>query len=118
MDRYKFKAKVIVGRGLGGRIGFPTANLKVSDLPLKHGVYLVEVKLAGKLKPGLMHWGPKKTFDREVSCEIYLKHFNKDIYGRELEVEVGRKIRDVKKFKNIEELKNQINKDLLELDKA
>ena len=58
-----FKAKVIPGQGLGKRLGFPTANLDAIKLPIDYGVYLVKVTLGDKIMPGLMHWGPKKTFD-------------------------------------------------------
>jgi len=112
---HRFKAKVISGRGLGGRIGFPTANLDVKNLSLAYGAYLVKVRLGDKTEQGLMHWGQKKTFGQAVSCEIYLKNFNQDIYGRTLEVEAGRKIREVKKFADVEALKKQIQKDLHEL---
>lgn len=116
MNGFKFKAKVIAGRGLGRKIGFPTANLAVKSLPLEYGVYLATISLDKKIYQGLMHWGPKKTFNRELSCEVYLKNFNKNIYGRTLEAEVVRKIREIKKFKNIGELKKQIEKDLISLN--
>ncbi len=112
---HRFKAKVIPGQGLGKRLGFPTANLAVAGLPINYGVYLVKVTLGDKIISGLLHWGPKKTFDGAVSCEIYLKDFNQDIYGRELAVETGRQLREIKKFKNVGELKAQIKKDLKEL---
>ena len=109
---HRFKAKVIVGRGRGAPIGFPTANLDKINLPLEYGVYLAVVKLDEKNYQGLMHYGPKLTFNEAVSCEIYLKNFHKNIYGRILEVEVLEKIREVKKFINIRALKEQIKKDL------
>lgn len=112
---YSFKAKVAPGQGLGRRFGFPTANLDKKSLSIDYGVYAVKVKLAQAHYQGLMHYGPKKTFDGEVSCEVYLKDFSKSIYGRALTVEVGRKIREVRKFDNAEALKKQISKDLLEL---
>ena len=111
-----FKAKVIRGRGRGRRLGFPTANLVVKNLSLDYGVYLVKVKLGNKIESGLLHWGPRKTFNQEVSCEVYLKNFHKNIYGRRLAVEAVKKIRAVKKFKGITELKKQIQKDLAELN--
>ncbi|NCO80129.1 hypothetical protein GW884_02460 [Candidatus Falkowbacteria bacterium] len=114
---HRFKAKVIKGLSRGRRLGFPTANLDLTSLPIDYGVYLVKVKLGDETEPGLMHWGPKKTFNKEVSCEIYLKNFNKNIYNRTLAVAVGRKIREVKKFADAAALKKQIKKDLLELDK-
>ncbi|MDO8592278.1 MAG: riboflavin kinase [bacterium] len=115
---YNFTAKVISGRKTGRELGFPTANLDKLDLPISHGVYAVEVKPAGKSYQGLMHYGPKKTFDGEVTREVYIKNFSQNIYGQTLEVKVIRKIREVRRFKNIEELKKQISKDLLELNKS
>ncbi|MBI2459671.1 MAG: riboflavin kinase [Parcubacteria group bacterium] len=115
---YRFKAKVISGRGRGKQIGFPTANLDAGDLPIAYAVYLVKAKLGRKTCRGLLHYGPKKTFSEPVSVEVYLKNFNQDIYGRALEIEVGRKIRPVRKFDNAEALKRQIEKDLLELNNS
>lgn len=109
---YSFTAKVIAGKGRGGRIGFPTANLDKLNLAIDYGVYLVKVKSDGKIYQGLMHFGPKKTFNQEVSCEIFIKDFKNNIYGQRLEVEVVRKIREVRKFADAEELKKQIKKDL------
>ncbi len=107
-----FSAKVIKGRGIGKRLGFPTANLDVKNLELGHGVYLVKTRICGKIKKGLMHWGVKKTFGQNVSCEVFIENFNKNIYGMAVEIEVARKIRDVMKFESVEELKKQIQKDL------
>lgn len=115
---HRFKAKVISGRGRGRRIGFPTANLASADLPIAHGVYLAKVKLGHKLYQGLLHYGLRKTFGEPLSCEAHLINFNKNIYGRTLEIEVGRKIRQVKKFANIKLLQKQITKDLQELEKV
>lgn len=114
---YRFKAKIISGCGRGRRLGFPTANLAVSDLSIPYGVYKVKVKLGNKLYQGLLHYGLKETFGEPLSVEVHLKNFNQDIYGRILAVEVGAKIREVKKFNNAEALKKQIKKDLQELDK-
>lgn len=112
---YRFKAKVIFGRGRGRQIGFPTANLAITDLSIAYGVYLVKVRLHNKSYQGLLHYGPKKTFSEPLSVEAHIKNFNKNIYGRTLEIEVGRKIREVRKFAGEEALKKQIKKDLQEL---
>lgn len=109
---YRFKAKVIAGRGRGAKLGFPTANLDKLNLKIDHGIYLAEVELAGRIYQGLLHYGRQKTFSGELTCEVFIKNFNKNIYGRELAVKVGGKIREIKKFKNAEELKKQMEKDL------
>lgn len=107
----RFKAKVITGRGRGGKIGFPTANLALTNLPFAYGVYSAKVKLNRKSYQALLHYGPRKTFGQPVSLEAHIINLNKSIYGRTLEVEVGRKIRGVKKFSGVAALKKQIKKD-------
>ncbi|MDP2708494.1 MAG: riboflavin kinase [bacterium] len=113
-----FKAKVIKGTGRGRRLGFPTANLDKFDLKLSHGVYLIEAELSGKTYRGLMHFGPRKTFEGKVTVEAYLDDFKHNAYGKTLAVKVIRRIRTIKKFKTAEELRQQIEKDLKELDKS
>ena len=110
----QFKAKVITGKGRGRRLGFPTANLNKTDLGIKHGVYLVEAEMGKKSYKGLLHFGPKKTFNEKVSLELYIKDFDFDIYDQDVKIKIIRKIREVKKFDNAEELKEQIKKDLEE----
>jgi len=107
-----FKAKVIAGLGRGKELGFPTANLDKKDLDIGHGVYLVEATIDGNKKRGLLHFGYKETFNEESSLEIFIDDFSGDLYQKEVGVEIIRKIREVKKFKTPEELKEQIKKDL------
>ncbi len=113
---FVFRAKVIAGSGRGHKIGFPTANLNKIELPLDYGIYSVAVNLNKNQYHGLMHYGPKKTFNEPVSCEVFIKNFNRNIYGYLLKITVNKKIREIKKFKNIERLKKQIEKDLSELE--
>ncbi|MFH1890935.1 MAG: EamA family transporter [Candidatus Kuenenbacteria bacterium] len=108
-----FKAKVIKGAGRGRQLGFLTANLDKPDLDMAHGVYVVEVEVRDVKHKGIMHFGFRETFGEQVSLEILIKDFLEDIYyGQEIRVEVINKIREVKKFKNIEELKTQVKGDL------
>jgi FAD synthase len=59
-----------------------------------------------------MHFGYKEVFKGPVSLEVLIKDFSADIYGQEINVKVIRKIREVKNFNNIEDLKENIAKDL------
>lgn len=111
----EFAAKVVIGQGRGTALGFPSANLDRLDLAVAHGVYAVEALLDKQKYSGLMHFGPRKTFGGEISCEVFLKDFRANIYGRELKIKVRKKIRDIKKFDNTEDLKKQIKEDLKEL---
>jgi len=107
-----FRGRVVRGSGQGKDLGFPTANLDVNAIDLGHGVYLAEVELEGRIYPGLLHFGIKKTFNGGLTAEVHIKGFKRDIYGQELGVRVIKKIRDVKKFDNFEELKAQIALDV------
>lgn len=107
-----FTAKVIAGEGRGQRLGFPTANLDKTDLDLNHGVYLAETEIDNQKYPALMHFGFKETFDEKPSLEVFIPDFSANLYQKEIKVKVIKKIREVKKFKNPEELKQQIEKDL------
>ncbi|MCK4554442.1 riboflavin kinase, partial [Candidatus Parcubacteria bacterium] len=57
-----------------------------------------------------------KTFNEEVSLELYIKDFDFDIYGKNVKIKIIRKIREVKRFANVEDLKEQINNDLAEIE--
>ena len=61
-----------------------------------------------------MNWGIKPTIGAEELIEIHIPNFNKNLYNEFLEFEVITKIRDEKKFESLDELKNQISKDVLE----
>lgn len=105
----KFTGKIIKGDSRGKKIGFPTINLNVFELPVGHGVYVVKV---GEL-PALMHYGPVPTFGNHSSrVEIHILDFDDDIYGREVEVEIFNKVRGVQKFKSAEDLVERIKEDI------
>ena len=112
---FEFKARVIKGESRGHKLGFPTANLDKTDLSMNFGVYKVEAVIDGCRYFGLLHWGLKETFDNKKSNELWIKDFNQNIYGKEVTVKVIKKIRDIKKFKNESELKEQIKKDTKEV---
>ncbi|MEX0650258.1 MAG: riboflavin kinase [Candidatus Andersenbacteria bacterium] len=104
------------GRGRGKEIGFPTANLSFKDdyVRPRDGVYACWVRLAPteELLPAVMHVGPRPTFDdMEISVEIHILDFNKDIYGHQIEFAPMEFIRPVEKFDTIQELQDAIVQD-------
>ena len=112
------KGIVIRGKGRGVGLGFPTANLKLTNgvLP-EYGIYAAWVYLNGQKMKGAVSCGPAYTFnDEEAAFEVYILNFKEDLYGKEIEVELVRKIRDMEKFVNQEALGDQIKKDVKRVD--
>ena len=59
-----------------------------------------------------MHFGYRSTYHDSISTEVILAHFNEDLYGQEIKVNVHKKIRDVIEFPTKKALKAQISKDM------
>ncbi|MEA2088320.1 MAG: riboflavin kinase [Patescibacteria group bacterium] len=110
------KSKVIKGEGVGKSIGFKTANLDIENSGIdsleEFGVYDCKIKFKKNFYKGLLHYGPKKTFGNNISAEVLIINFNQDIYGKELEIEIFNKIRNIKKFASKDKLIKQIKKDI------
>lgn len=113
---FSFSGKVVKGDGLGGSLGFPTANIRTGrEIELPDGVYATFVFLSGRRFEGATYIGKKPTCARNSkyrNIEVYLFSFNRNIYGRELKIEFIRKIRDSRKFSSKEELVINIRKDI------
>jgi riboflavin kinase/FMN adenylyltransferase len=113
---YFVMGEVIRGNMLGRKMGVPTANL----MPDKHkllpppGVYSTDVMLDGRKFRGMTNIGtrPTVTNDKDVVVETHLLDFDDDIYGQTITVEFGRWIRAEKRFGGVDELKEQLMKDM------
>ena len=115
---YSINGRVIEGFKVGRTIGFPTANIEINDpdkLIPSLGVYAVRVSWNSKTYKGMMNIGHRPTLENgnTISIEVHIIDFKEDIYNQILEVDFIRKIRDEQKFKNIDELKEQLQKDKL-----
>ena len=114
---YSVSGQIIEGRKLGRKIGFPTANIKpYSEHKLipANGVYAVEVQLNNKVMPGMLSIGSNPTVNTDInfrSIEVHILNFNEDIYGRNITVIFRKRLRDEKKFGNIQELAEQMEQD-------
>jgi riboflavin kinase/FMN adenylyltransferase len=117
---YPIIGKVIEGAKRGQTLGFPTANLEISDeLYPKAGVYAVEVEWHQQRFNGLANVGWNPTFHFEkmgegkpISFEVYMLDFNQDVYGEEIQVGFRRRIRDEIRFDSPAQLIQQIQKDI------
>jgi len=104
------------GRQIGKKIGFPTCNIDIKDYVLaKPGVYAVKVlrKKNPEFIKGIANLGYRPTFNqKKILLEVHLFNFSGNLYNKYLTVEFLKFIRKEKKFKNINELRSQIKKDL------
>lgn len=114
---YMLSGIVVKGNQLGRTIGFPTANIQISEnykLIPKNGVYMITTILNNKIIFGMMNIGVKPTLGENLlSIEVHLLHFSEDIYGHKIQVNVMERLREEQKFESFEVLKSQ-----LEIDKA
>ena len=117
--RYNFSLSGIVveGEQIGRQIGFPTANIKIVEkhklLPGK-GVYAVLVTVQNRQYKGMLNIGSRPTINSDAdrsSVEVHLFGMNEDCYNENIQVEFSTKLRDEIKFVNLEELKEQLQKD-------
>ena len=115
--KWSIVGKVQKGRQIGKKIGFPTANIDIKDYILAcPGVYAVKVKRFGKNNSikGIANLGYRPTFnEKKILLEVHLFNFSGNLYNKYLRVEFLKFIRSEKKFKNVDQLKKQINIDLL-----
>ena len=114
--KWSIFSKVQEGKKLGKKIGFPTCNLDINDYVIaKPGVYAVKIYQKNKKKclNGIANLGYRPTFNqKKLLLEVHIFKFNRNIYNKYLTIEFIDFIRKEKKFKNINQLKKQINLDI------
>ena len=111
---YAFNGKVVYGQQLGRSLGVPTANLWLpkNRLPVS-GVYIVKIEYGNNLYEGIANMGIRPTVGgQNPVLEVHIFDFSGNLYGQKINVEFLKKIRDEKKFEGLEELKDQIFKDI------
>ena len=115
---YAVMGPVVEGRKLGRQIGFSTANIDTDGFQLPpDGVYEATVRFADEEHRAVANLGMRPTVDNSHArvLEVHLLDFNEDLYGRDLEVEFLRFLREEKKFASIDDLKSQIARDVQSL---
>ena len=102
----KIIGKVIHGEGKTRKIGYPTANIKLSK-KIDPGVYAGKVKYCRKKYLGAVFISK----DKEMLF-VHMLDFEGDLYGKEIEIEIGKRIRNGRKFVSEDDAKEQIGKDV------
>ena len=113
---YFVKGVVKHGNRIGRTIGIPTVNLLPPEEKLlpPFGVYVTEVLIDGKRYRGVTNVGCKPTIKGKnpVGVETHLLEFREDVYDQVVTVEFIHRLREERKFENIEALKEQMQKDI------
>jgi riboflavin kinase / FMN adenylyltransferase len=114
--QYTILGTVVRGERLGKKIGFPTANLSAhSEQFPSNGVYFAQATLDGVIYPGVVNLGYRPTVSSGKServLEIHLLDFDREIYGKDVEVRFVRYLRPEQKFENLDALARQIEFDV------
>jgi riboflavin kinase/FMN adenylyltransferase len=112
---FMLNGNVVNGKQLGGKIGFPTANIDVEEaykLIPKTGVYVVRSTIKDEIIYGMMNIGKRPTVDgKHQTIEVHFFDFNQDLYEQSLTVELLYFLRDEHKFDSVEHLISQLQKD-------
>ena len=113
---YKLIGEIIHAKGLGKKMGYPTANLKLVDnfvIP-RYGVYDTDIIINGERFKASTNIGTNPTVEHDgIKIEAHILDFDRDIYGEIVELELLDFVRPELKFDSIEELFDQIAKDVL-----
>jgi len=127
MSTTTFHSKQIRGKGIGSKSAVPTINLMVPEsFDLPFGVYAARIILhyphGYKTLHGALHYGPRPTTqDPSPSLEVHVldaQDFQTDYNAEDIKVEVAQYIRDIKKFSDFAQLRDQILRDIVEIQKV
>jgi riboflavin kinase / FMN adenylyltransferase len=113
---YAVSGEVVHGEKRGRQIGFPTANIQTWDeqvLPA-NGIYASWARLGDERFMAATNVGVRPHFAGgvDITVEPYLLDFDRDIYGQQLEVTFETRLRPEAKFNSLQELIDQINRDV------
>ena len=114
-SNFHLTGRVVKGSNIGSSIGFPTANIDIESqwkiLP-RNGVYAVKVFVKNQHYLGMLNLGTRPSIsDNSFVIEVHLFDFNRIIYNEKLKIEFIERIRDEKKFPDLEQLRSQLKID-------
>lgn len=111
---YRIRGLVTHGAARGSRLGFPTANVAAVDTLLPAvGVYAGRAVAGGTTWPAAINLGPNPTFGEQgLKVEVHLIGYSGTLYGQLLEVDFLERLRDIRPFASVDELKSQLAQDI------
>ena len=114
MEGVVVEAEVVSGNKLGRKLGFPTANMDISNrIDITNGVYRSRITIDGAEYNAMSNVGIRPSV---VSTgrwlETHIFDFNGDLYGKVLTVCLVEKIREERKFSSVAELRAQLEHDM------
>ena len=114
--RWFVEGRVIGGDRRGRDLGFPTANMRLSDdCRLRHGVYAVTFTVDGTTRLGAANWGRRPQFDDGAPVlETHVLDFSGDLYGKTADVTFVSYLRPEAKFASLDGLLGQMRLDCAE----
>jgi riboflavin kinase/FMN adenylyltransferase len=113
--QYAIDGTVVEGAKRGREIGFPTANLQTdNELIPPHGVYATAITIDGMIYPSVTNIGTRPTFENQpqTHVETHVMNQKMDLYGRGVRLAFVQRLRDERKFPDIEALQEQIAADV------
>jgi riboflavin kinase / FMN adenylyltransferase len=111
---YYIDGTVIHGKRRGRELGFPTANLQTdNELLPPNGVYATTATIDGVVHPSLTNVGVRPTFGDTMTpiIEAYVLGFTGDLYGRPVRLGFVQRLRDERKFEDVDALRMQMEAD-------
>ena len=111
---YAIGGTVVEGRRRGREIGFPTANVdSPNELLPAGGVYAANLIIEGAVRPAVVNVGIRPTFDDATgtTIEAHVLDFDGDLYGREVQVSFVQRLREERRFADVDALREQIEAD-------
>jgi riboflavin kinase/FMN adenylyltransferase len=110
---YYVDGTIVEGRKRGREIGFPTANLVTdNELIPPYGVYATTLTIDGIVRAGLTNIGLRPTFgETSATIETHLLRFSGDLYGKRVRLGFVQRLRDERRFDDVDALRAQIEAD-------
>jgi riboflavin kinase/FMN adenylyltransferase len=115
---YSLSGKVVLGDQIGRTLGYPTANLHITEdykLIPAHGIYAIKILVNNTLLKGVLYIGTRPTLAGKVErrIEAHIFDFEGNIYDQEMTIQLIDKVRGDAQFPDLETLKAQMYQDEL-----